>query len=335
MSGEERAVEEAEEAAGVAVADSLDECGEEVEVVGDFAFGGVGAEEIAEDAAEVFVPGEAHEAAAIGEHADPVGEEPEIAEGIDLPFHAFFLIEEPPTGAELDFARRVAVHEVAAHGGEGVVVGRVDVVEDGFGERAAGVESVEEAGERFGLGGIADGVEAGVWAERAEGAGAVIAERAEVELFDPAAGGVEFAGADHDEGGELVLFERGDRGAGAGFVEDDASGFAGAEGGGGAGEPVVAETAALLVEELVTAREGVERAVEGGRVSVSGCAEPVDVEVPCFGLADAEEGVRAERGEDAGGAVGVFDGAVVGEGVGGVVGGADDLDVEGFEDAVD
>ncbi len=56
---------EAEEAVGVVEADVGDEFGEGVEVVGEFAFFGFVADEVAEDAAEVFVAWEGEEGAGV------------------------------------------------------------------------------------------------------------------------------------------------------------------------------------------------------------------------------------------------------------------------------
>ena len=59
--------------ADVVVADVADHAADQFEVGGDFAALDVRAEEIAEDAAEVFMPGEGEEGARVGEHADEAG----------------------------------------------------------------------------------------------------------------------------------------------------------------------------------------------------------------------------------------------------------------------
>src|SRR5260221_430879 len=71
---------------------------------------------------------------------------------------------------------------------EAEVVARVVVIEDRLGKLVRRVESVEEAGQRPGHLEVADGVEAGVGAERAPEARVRIAQSAEVVLLDPAAG---------------------------------------------------------------------------------------------------------------------------------------------------
>ncbi len=156
-------------------ADVAHERGEHVRVVRDFAVVDVIRDDVAKDAAEVFVAGEGEKTARVGEHTHEAGEEAELGEGIDLPGHAFFLVEEPPAGAVLDFARDGAVLEVAAHGGEEVVVGGVEVVEDDAREFVGGVEGVEIPGKAAGMGEVADGVEAGIWAEGGKHARVVVA----------------------------------------------------------------------------------------------------------------------------------------------------------------
>ena len=64
---------------------------------------------------------------------------------------------------------------------------RVQVVDDGLGELSLGVQAVEEARQRLALREVADGVVAGVGAERAHRARAVVAHGAQVELLHPAA----------------------------------------------------------------------------------------------------------------------------------------------------
>ena len=58
----------------------------------------------------------------------------------------------------------IAGLKISNHGGEGVVVRGIEVVDDRSGEGVLGIETIEEAAERLDLGPVADGVEAGVGA---------------------------------------------------------------------------------------------------------------------------------------------------------------------------
>jgi len=302
-------------------------------VVWDFAVFDVAADEVAEDAAIVLVARITHEGAGVGDHADEAGQEAEVGEGVELPFHAFFLVEKPPGRAELDFARDAAVHEVAEHGTEDVVIGGIEVVEDGTREALLLIEAVEEEGQVACLREIADGIESGVGAEFSEPAGVVVAHGAEVELHDPVFCGVEAADVEHDMGGEGVAFVRADGPAAAGFAEDGAQpGFRG-EGGEGAFESVVRGAAAEFGEGVVAAFECVEEIVPGGDIHVCRGGQLVHPGVPRLGLVDVEGLVRAEGGHDFEGEVFACEGLVVAEVVGRVVGGGDESDVEFLEDA--
>src|SRR4029077_9124237 len=84
-----------------------------------------------------------------------------------------------------------AVLEVAAHGGQDLVVPRVQAVEDRLGELVRAVQAVEEAGEGPRLLEVADGIETRVGAQREPQTGVVVAQGAEMELLYPAAGVVE------------------------------------------------------------------------------------------------------------------------------------------------
>ena len=88
---------ESEEVACVGEGDFADHIADEVRVVGEDSLLEVVAEEIAEDAAEVFVAREREEGSGVGEHTDEAAEEAEVGEGVDLPFHAILLVEEPPS----------------------------------------------------------------------------------------------------------------------------------------------------------------------------------------------------------------------------------------------
>ncbi len=92
-------------------------------------------------------------------------------------FHAFFLVEEPPAGAELDFSGDGSVLEDSGHGGEEVVIAGVHVVENHFGKGLKGVEGVQEVGECGALLGVAHGVEAGIGADFREHEGVGVSNR--------------------------------------------------------------------------------------------------------------------------------------------------------------
>src|SRR5215470_4710742 len=133
---------------------------------------------------------ERHEAARVGEHADEAGEQPVVRKGVKLPLDGFFLVEEPPAAAELNFPWGDAVLEGTERGGEYIVVGGIEIVEDHFRQRVFAMEQVEIFVERFGLRPIADGVESGVGADFSQRAGVNTAKSAEMELLGPAAVGV-------------------------------------------------------------------------------------------------------------------------------------------------
>lgn len=241
-------VGEAEVGLGVVVADVGDHAGEEAFVVGEFSVFDVLADDVAEEAAEVFVAREGEERAGIGEHADEVGEEADGGEGVDLVFHALEAVVEPPTGAELDFPLVRSFLEGAASAGEDGVVAGIEVVDDGFGKLVDPVEGVEEDDEGFALWPVADGVEAGVGSELLEEAGVGVPSWSEVELHRPVVFSGPLSNVEHDEGAEGVGFGAVGGGTGEGIAEN-AVGFGFRAGVcEGVAHSVVGEAAAFLVE---------------------------------------------------------------------------------------
>src|SRR5207237_888033 len=103
-----------------------------------------------------------HERAGIGEHAYKAAKQATIGERVQLPLHRFFLIEEPPATAELDLARYALVLEIADHGCNDIVVSRVEVIENDFGQSVLVCEPAEICAESLGLWPVADRVKADI-----------------------------------------------------------------------------------------------------------------------------------------------------------------------------
>ena len=126
------------------------------------------------------MPAVAEETARISQHADKPAEEAEIAEGVELPFHSFFLVKEPPAAAELNLARHAAVLKISKHGGEDVVIRRIEIVENGLRQPVVSVQPVKIPGQGRCLRVVADGIEAGIRAKRAQESRIIVALGAEV-----------------------------------------------------------------------------------------------------------------------------------------------------------
>ena len=191
-------------------------------------------------------------AAGIGEHTDEAGKQTCRAECIELEFHAIFLIEEPPTGAELDFAGAAAILECSSHGGEEIIVPRIDVVEDHARELIAAGEGIEEGDKAVALRAIADRIETAIGAECVGHARTDVAEGAEVELLGPAFFGIELAEEKHQREGKLFFFRRGYGLAAECFLKNAFRLGIRAGQGGTAVEPVVGHTCSCCMEIVVT-----------------------------------------------------------------------------------
>ena len=181
-----------------------DESGEGGEIVGQFAAVGLGADQIAEDAAEIFVARERQERAGIREHADEAREQAGGGERVELEFHAVLLVEEPPAGAELDLAGDRAVLEGTGQAGEEVIVTRVEIVEHDLRQRVPRASASRYVDERGPCG-------CRRWS-RSRCPGRVsrharvdVPERAEMKLLGPAARGIELAEEHHQVERELFL----------------------------------------------------------------------------------------------------------------------------------
>jgi hypothetical protein len=96
---------------------------------------------------------------------------------------------------------------------------------------------------------------------------------------------------------------------------------------------VIGKAAAEGMEEIVALFERVEEARQGGDVGVGDCAEAVHPGIPHCGVIDTQRLVGAIGGVDFGLEGGVLQLDVPGEVVGGIVGGAQRLDLEFLEDA--
>ncbi len=106
-----------------------------------------------------------------------------------------------------------AVLEAGEQGGEHLGVARVDVVEDGLGQVAGGVERVQETDQGLGVGAVAHRVVAGVGPQGGEHRVVGVAQGADPHLHGPALLAVEPAELEQQGGGQLVAFEPGDSAA--------------------------------------------------------------------------------------------------------------------------
>ena len=96
------------------------------------------------------------------------------------------MIEEPPSGTELNLAGYRTILEVAQHSGNHFVGARIQVVEDCLSQLTVNVQTVEEFRHRFGCCKFADRVEACIRAQQFEHLRIVIADSTVVELLSPA-----------------------------------------------------------------------------------------------------------------------------------------------------
>ena len=173
-----------------------------------------------------------------------------------------------------------AVVEAADDGGERLVVGGVQVVDDGLGQLAGRVQAIEKARQRDRLREVGDGVVAGVGAERGHPARAGVAQRAEVELLRPAAPVVQHRQVVEQRRTQLLGLLGRRRLPGARLGEDGGHLALGVVGDVEALEAVVRGAAAGRVKRVVPLGERVAQLVERPDRRVRRGAERVDPGVP-------------------------------------------------------
>ena len=239
-----------------------------------------------------------HERAGVCDHADEAREQPEIGQCVELLSHALFLVEEPPARADLHFGRNSAVLEVPGHRREGVIVRRVEVVEDRFWQGVLVVELIEKALESAHMRSVADRIEAGIRPERAEEAGVVIAQRADVELHRPIALGVEFTEKKHDECRPSSVLGWGSRAAKLDSVKNGVGLSLGAGLGVDAVGPMVGQAAADSVEEIAPTFDRFEQGFDIANLGFGALSELRHPCVEIAGVVDGERFIRPESGQD-------------------------------------
>ena len=92
----------------------------------------------------------AYETSGVCEHAHESAEQSKHGQTLYLASHSRFLIKEPPPGAELHLSRNASVVEVIGHAHKGLIVFRVQTVENGFCQFAFISEPVEKPVACFG-----------------------------------------------------------------------------------------------------------------------------------------------------------------------------------------
>ena len=64
------------------------------------------------------MPNEGHETSRVSQHPDEASDQAGVRQGVDLPLHAFLLIEVPPARPKLHLARNSTTLEVTNHGAD-------------------------------------------------------------------------------------------------------------------------------------------------------------------------------------------------------------------------
>jgi len=140
---------------------------------------------MAQDAPEILMPRIGQKTTGIGQHPDKPAHQSHIGQRIDLPYHTILLIEEPPGRSELYLSGNGPVIEIADHGRNEFIIGRIEIVKNGLRQFVLSIEPVEKPTERPPLGEIADRIPARIGTQPLRHPAVVIAQRPEVELLHP------------------------------------------------------------------------------------------------------------------------------------------------------
>jgi len=216
-----------------------------------------------------------HERTRVRDHAHESRQQAGVGQRVELPFHAFLLIQKPPAAAELQLAGDLAVLKVADHGGESVIVDGIDVVDDGLRQRAFHFQAVEIGPQRGYLRPIADRVETRVRANLPQPPGIGAAVRSQMQLFGPVFLRVKLAEEQHHIGRELRVLLRAGRLSRARPVEDRGRRRFGAEAGVALVQPVIGEPRAQGVKVVVTPPQGIGEVLQATDIEVAGRRQPL------------------------------------------------------------
>ena len=160
----------------------------------------------AKASAEVFMSRIGEERTAVGQHAHKTAEQPLQGECVHLALHAIELIVEPPSAAKLNLPCLWSLLEVAYHGGQHLIVGGIDAVENGLCQHALTVQSIQESGHR-GRGVLcAYAVISSIRSQLTEHARVAVAHGTVMELLRPATACVHPGQFQQEGGGELFVF---------------------------------------------------------------------------------------------------------------------------------
>lgn len=106
----------------VVIGDILYNLGENVIIFGEFSVFHPVADEIAEDASEVFVSCVGQETSGVCQHTHESGEVAQVGKRNQLILHACFVVVEPPCTALLNFCYGGGILEAAQNGADGLVI---------------------------------------------------------------------------------------------------------------------------------------------------------------------------------------------------------------------
>ena len=139
---------------------------------------------------------------------------------IDLPLHAFFLIEVPPARSKLHLAHRFSILEITNHRRDEIVVRRIEVVNDRLGQTTILIQTIQKLTKRSSLRRIAKRVAAEITTDCVEESRVVVSPHSGVKLIGPVFLMIQFGQLDQHKSRELGMLERIRRDAFSGRIKD-------------------------------------------------------------------------------------------------------------------